>query len=283
MGSVIVREMKASGHEATIVTRNPMKVSSPSVGWEEAELVSAVNTHDVVLNLVGQPLMEKRWNAEFKQLLWESRVGSTAKIVDAMEKASSKPNCFINASSLGYYGPRGSEPITENDPGGDDFLAKLCKRWEKEALRAKGMGIRTALVRIGIVLGLEGGALSRMVTPFKLGLGGPMGSGRQYMSWVHILDVARLFVYITENQGCEGIFNGTAPNAVDNREFAKTLGKVIGKPAFLPVPGFALKLAMGEVVQILLTGQNLVPQKALDAGFEFSFPHLEEALQDLVV
>ena len=282
MGRALIKELKTAGHVVTIVTRNPAKAAGPAVGWEAGELASAVGGHDAVINLTGEPVLGKRWSGEQKNRLRESRVGSTRKIVAAMERSQTRPRCLVNASAIGFYGPRGEEPLTESDPGGHDFLAEMSRDWEGEAFKARDLGVRTAVVRIGIVLGRGGGALGRMLPPFKLGVGGTLGNGRQVMSWVHIQDLARLFCFILENEKAEGVFNGTAPHPVSNREFTRTLGKVLKRPAFLPMPGLVLRLIFGEVGEIMLTGQRVVPQRTREAGFQFRFPDLEGALRDLV-
>ncbi len=283
VGRALVGELESSGHSVTIVTRKPGSHRVYSVGWDSGELTHAVNGHDTVINLSGEPIMGRRWNTDLKQALKESRVGSTKKIVDAMEKSQNKPRCFINASAVGYYGPRSGETLSEADTCGDDFLAKLCEKWEKEALRARKLGIRVAVVRIGIVMGKDGGALSKMLPPFKLGLGGPLGNGEQIMSWIHVGDLARLFLFIMENEKVEGPVNGTAPHPLTNAEFTRTLAGVLRRPAFFSVPGLALKLVLGEVADVLLTGQRALPQKALESGFKFRFSQMEPTLKDLIL
>lgn len=281
MGRALIKELESSGHEVTIITRNREGSTVSSVGWESDQLIRAIGEHEAVINLAGESIIGKRWNESQKLRLRDSRVECTKKLVDFMKEAKTKPKVFISASAEGYYGPRGDEELDETDSGGNDFLANLCKEWEEEALHARNLGIRTAVVRLGIVLGIGGGALSKMVPQFKFCLGGPIGSGRQYLSWIHISDLTRLFLFLMERKGLEGIFNGTAPNPVTNREFAKTLGKVLHRPVWLPVPGFILKLALGGVADTILTGQKILPKKTLEAGFTFRFSHLEEALRDL--
>ena len=283
VGHALINELKTAGHTVTIVTRNPAKVDGPAVGWQAGELTSAMGAHDAVINLVGEPVLGKRWSVEQKNRLRESRVDATKRLVDAMARSQTRPRCLVNSSAIGFYGPRGEESLAESDPGGHDFLAEMSKDWEKEAFKARELGVRTAVVRTGIVLGRGGGALGQMLTPFKLGLGGTLGDGRQVMSWIHIQDLARLFLFLLENERAEGVFNGTAPHPATNREFTKTLGKVLKRPTFFPVPGLVLRLVFGEVGEIMLTGQRVVPQRALEAGFAFRFPDLEGALRDLVI
>lgn len=282
VGRNLIKELLSSGHEVTLITRRPGQLELPSIGWETKDLYAAVDSCDAVINLVGEPVLGKRWNAKQKKSLIESRVGSTEKLVAAMEHAQKKPGCFINASAIGFYGPRGNEDLTEESEAGDDFLAELSEKWEGAALKAESLGVRTVVVRIGIVLGREGGALARMLLPFKLGMGGPLGNGRQFMSWIHQSDLARLFVFLLKREKAQGIFNGTAPAPVTNAEFSKILAGILRRPAFLFVPGFILNLVFGEAAKILLTGQKVFPERALKENFEFRFPNLEGALRDLL-
>jgi uncharacterized protein (TIGR01777 family) len=189
---------------------------------------------------------------------------------------------LLTASAVGYYGARDDEGLDETAPPGEDFLAQLCVQWEAAAEAARAGGVRTAAVRTGVVLGRGGGALSRMLTPFKLGLGGPMGSGRQWMSWIHLEDLCGLFITALSDESWEGPFNGTAPQPERMADFARTLGRVLHRPTVLPTPGFAMKLLLGEAADVLLTGQHVVPTRALAAGFTFRFPDLEPALRDLL-
>lgn len=238
---------------------------------------------EAVFHLAGDPVAEGRWNAEKKRKLVDSRVLGTRNLVDTLLKLPEKPKVLVSASAVGYYGDRGEEVLTEAASPANDFLADLCVQWEREAQRAREAGIRVVTIRIGIVLGKGGGALAKMLLPFQLGIGSPLGSGKQYMPWIHIDDLADLMVFAAEHEKLSGPVNGTAPNPVTNREFTKTLGRVIGMPTFFPnVPGFALSLAVGEFGQILLHSQNAIPQAAQEAGFEFAYPDLESALENVL-
>ncbi|WP_273455724.1 TIGR01777 family oxidoreductase, partial [Nevskia ramosa] len=214
------------------------------------------------------------------------RIDTTRRLVDWMNELAAKPKVLVSGSAIGWYGPRGDEKLSEADAPGSDYSAQLCQDWEAEALRAEALGVRVCQLRTGIVLGSKGpaggGALAQMLPAFKLGGGGPMGSGQQWMSWVHRVDLIALIRFLIEHDSAQGPFNGTAPEPVRNSEFAKTLGRVLHRPAILPMPGFMLKLIVGEMAEILLTGQRVIPQAALDAGFVFRFSSLEAALRDVL-
>lgn len=241
---------------------------------------------DAVINLAGENLFNKRWNDAFKQAMRDSRVRSTENVVAALLRnprtANGTAKVLVNASATGYYGPHGDEELTEESPPGTDFLARLCVEWEDATKPAQNAGLRVALVRVGIVLGKDAGALSKLLTPFKLGGGGPAGSGRQWMSWIHHEDMTGLFLLALDNAGASGPLNGTAPNPVTNKEFSKALGRALSRPAIVPTPGFALKLLLGEVADVMLNGQRVLPKKALALGYAFKFPEIDAALDDAV-
>jgi uncharacterized protein (TIGR01777 family) len=188
---------------------------------------------------------------------------------------------LVNASAIGIYGPRGDEELTEETPPGDDFLARLCIDWEKEARAVEQAGVRSVQVRVGVVLDKQGGALAKLLTPFKLFVGGPVGSGRQYMAWIHHEDMAGLFLFALDNAACSGPLNGTAPNPVTNRDFGRALGRALGRPSFVWTPRFALRLAIGEAADVVATGQRVVPKKALELGYTFQYPTVEAALGEI--
>jgi uncharacterized protein (TIGR01777 family) len=241
---------------------------------------------DGVIHLAGENLFARRWNAAFKQLLIDSRVQGTRNVAQALarkpKRRDAQPKVLVNASAVGIYGPRGDEEVTEETPPGDDFLAGLCVQWEKEARSVESAGVRAVQVRVGIVLDRHGGALSKLLTPFKMGVGGPVGSGRQYMPWIHHADIADLFLFAFDTPSCTGPLNGTAPNPVTNKEFSKALGKALHRPAFLPTPAFGLRLMLGEVADVVTTGQRVVPKKALALGYTFRYPELGPALADIL-
>ena len=235
---------------------------------------------DAVIHLAGDPVAEGRWTAAKKARIRDSRILGTRNLVATLAALNHKPGVLVSASAIGYYGSRGDELLDERSSPGHDFLAEVCAGWEREALAAADLGVRVAIVRIGIVLGEKGGALAKMLTPFKLGLGSPLGSGRQYMSWIHIDDLVNEFLFAAREQHVRGPLNGVAPNPVTNREFTKTLGKVLQRPTFMPaVPGFALKTMLGDFGEVLLASQRVQPKAAEAAGFTFRSRELEPTLR----
>lgn len=237
---------------------------------------------DCVIHLAGEPVAEGRWTAAKKERLRESRVAGTRNLVETLAKLEHKPKVLVSASAVGYYGSRDDELLDESSEPEDDFLAEICTSWEDEANKARELGIRVVTVRVGIVLGPGGGALSKMLTPFRLGAGGRLGNGHQYMPWVHLEDLVSMILFAAKNDEIDGPINGTAPNPVTNREFTKTLGRVLRRPTIFPMPGFMLRLVMGEFGTVLLTSQRAIPKVPLDAGFEFRFTELEPALRDIL-
>ncbi len=269
------REMFGAGIE--VVDGDPMKTGP----WMEA-----VGPCDGVIHLAGENIFSRRWNAALKQLLVDSRIQSTANVVQAIGKAPNRPDgtpkVLVNASAIGWYGPRGDEELTEDTPPGDDFMAVLCVDWEKQAREAEKFGVRVAMVRVGIVLDKEGGALAKLLTPFKLCVGGPVGSGRQYMSWIHHADMVGIFVFALDTPAAIGPINGTAPNPVTNKQFGKALGRALHRPAFMWTPGFMLRLMLGQVAQIITTGQRVIPKRTMALGYQYRFPNIDEALIDIL-
>jgi uncharacterized protein (TIGR01777 family) len=245
------------------------------------EWQNAVNGADGIVNLAGEPIAAKRWNEAQKKRLRSSRLAATASLVAAIAKADGKPRFLINASAVGYYGARGDEFITENTGPGQDFLARLCVDWENEAKRAEALGVRVVLLRTGIVLARGQGALAKMIPPFRIFFGGPLGRGQQWMPWVHIDDEIGLITYLIENAEARGAFNATAPNPVTMNEFSKTLGDVLSRPSWARVPGSVLALMLGEMSEMLVNGQRAVPEAALKSGYVFKYPELLEALRAL--
>jgi uncharacterized protein (TIGR01777 family) len=235
---------------------------------------------DVVIHLAGEPVAEGRWTAAKKVRLRESRVAGTRNLVQTLAQLPQKPKVLVSASAVGYYGSRGDQILDESAGPEDDFLAEICAAWEAASHQARAAGIRVVNPRVGIVLGEGGGALSKMLTPFKLGLGGPLGNGKQWMPWIHIDDLVGLILHAVEHDELAGPMNGSAPNPVTNREFTKTLGKVLRRPTFFPpVPGFMLRLMLGEFGSVLLTSQRAIPKAALDSGYHFQYADLEAALR----
>ena len=276
IGSRVRVHLERRGHRVRAVSRRP----GADHDWSDESLARGVAATDAVLHLAGENLLAGRWNDRRKEELRMSRLETTAKLVRHLAKKSD--GVLVSASAIGYYGARGDESVGEDERNGSDFLAHLCRDWEAAARTAEASGTRVAMARIGIVLGPEGGALAKMLLPFRLGVGGPVGSGEQVYSWIHVEDLCALFAFLLEHAETRGPFNGTAPNPVRQREFARVLGRVLSRPAFMPLPGFVLRIALGEAADVLLTGVRALPRHALDAGFVYQHPDLERALRDLL-
>ncbi|MDX1693761.1 MAG: TIGR01777 family oxidoreductase [Ketobacteraceae bacterium] len=274
------------GYDVTVFTRNPKKASQ--MFGNKVNTISDMSEIrklpplEAVINLAGEGILDKRWTEARKQTLLKSRVELTEQLVATLVDSDHKPTTFISGSAVGYYGDCGDTPCPVNAPPGKDFAAMLCKQWETAANRIKAIGCRLVIVRIGIVLDKNGGAMEKMILPFKLGLGGKIGSGKQWFPWIHRTDLCRLILFLLQDSRCSGPYNATSPTPVTNKEFTEALGKVLGKPTFLPMPGFALKLALGEASQLLLGGQNATPDKALQDGFKFKYTTIEHCLKDCV-
>lgn len=292
VGSRAREELASRGYDVVVLSRR--KSEGPTAGRANGRAVSfarwvgagdeippeALQGASCIVNLAGEPIGDGRWTRKKKARIFESRVATTRALVDAIEKQAERPKVLISGSAVGYYGPRGDEEITESDRHGGDFLASVCRAWEAEASRAEDLGVRVVILRIGVVLG-RGGALERMLIPYRLYLGGPLGAGEQWFSWIHLDDLARLIAFAAESEYLRGPVNATSPNPLKMRQFSKALGKALGKPSWLPVPGFALRLAFGEMAEMLLTGQRVLPKKALEAGYEFLYPTIEGALGEI--
>lgn len=236
-----------------------------------------------VINLCGEPIAGKRWTQKQKKILRDSRILTTRAVIEAARKAKDRPKVLVNASAVGYYGARGGTALDESSSAGEGFLPGLCQEWEGEAKKAEALGTRVALVRTGIVLAKEGGALAKMLPPFRFFLGGPLGDGKQVLSWIHLEDGVNAIAFILENPSLTGPVNLTAPNPVTMKGFAQALGRVLRRPSCFPVPALVLKILLGEMSGMLLTGQNALPSKLLNHGFRFRFHRLEDALRDLLL
>lgn len=237
---------------------------------------------DCVFHLAGEPVADRRWNPEKKRRIHDSRVLGTWNLVRALAELETRPRVLVAASAVGFYGSRGDEILEETSSAGNDFLANVCREWEQASSAAAELGIRVVQCRIGVVLGMGGGAISKMLTPFKLGLGGRLGNGRQWMPWIHIDDVVGLLMYAAKSEQIAGPMNVVSPQPATNHDFTKSLAKVLRRPAMFPVPGFALKLLVGEFGQILLDSSRVVPRVAERTGFVFEFPELTGALANLL-
>jgi len=282
VGQRLRSALVASGNSVSIATRAPEKHRDASAMVEYVPWLPDLAKFDAVVNLAGEPIMGKRWSEKFKAKILSSRVEGTRKLVDAIAAAEKKPSVLVSASAIGFYGEQGERALTESSAHGDDFMAMVCEQWEREAQRAAQFGVRVVSLRIGVVLGREGGALAKMLPPFELGLGGPFGSGAMYMSWIHVQDLVELVQFAIRSQSVSGPLNGVAPGACTNKWFSKALGRALHRPAIFPMPRFAVSLAFGEVAQVMLASQHVKPERALAAGFKFKFPEIDGALRDLV-
>lgn len=289
LGPGFVQRLLARGHDVHVLARNVERSLSrlpegvTGASWDATSPLApeALADAEAVVHLAGEPVAQ-RWSKEAKHRIHDSRVVGTRVLVDAM-KAAGTVKRFVSASAIGYYGgTRGAEPLTEESSPGDDFLAQVCRGWEAEAARAREAGIRTSVVRMGVVLHPEGGALHKMLPPFRMGAGGPVGSGKQYVSWVHREDALDLLLFVLEHPTLEGPVNATAPTPVTNEVFAHALGHALGRPSVMHVPAFMLKAAMGEMAKVALEGQRVLPRRAQEAGFTFRHPDLEAALRELL-
>lgn len=273
-----------------LTTRSPQKLHQrhPAVGCIEWQSVADPPTLppdvalDQVVHLMGESIAEGRWTNEKKRRIRDSRVLGTRHLVDALLDQPQLPEVLVSASAIGIYGDPGEAEVTEAHPPGKGFLTDVCQEWEDEALRLASHGVRVVCLRIGIVLGPEGGAIGKMLPLFRWGLGGRLGSGRQWMSWIHLDDLVNMIVWALQHPNVSGPVNATAPTPVRNRDFTRGLAAAVNRPALIPAPGFGLRLALGEFADSLLYSQRVLPQVALEQGFQFGFPTLLEALQDLV-
>ena len=286
IGSALCSQLLQRGHHLTLLTRRaPPDASTPGKTWRHwmpgtsGEWEASLDGADGVINLAGEPIAARRWTANQKQRIHLSRTEATRSIVEAFAKAKRKPAFLLNGSAVGYYGPHGDEIVAEETPAGSDFLSSVCRAWEGEAQKAEPMGIRVVRLRTGIVLGPHGGALAKMLLPFKVFVGGPLGSGAQWMSWIHLEDELGLILHLIETPQAAGAVNATAPNPATMKEFCQTLGKVMHRPSWAPVPSFALRLMLGEMADMLLTGQRVVPAAAQKLGYQFRYSNLSDALK----
>lgn len=284
IGRQLCQHWLAQGHRLTVWSGRPEQVARlcGDAVRGVASLQEVIGPVDAVINLAGAPIADRPWTHKRKALLWSSRISLTETLLVWLEGLAEKPAVLISGSAVGWYGDGGERELTEaSGPVQDDFPSQLCVAWEETAQRAEALGIRVVLVRTGLVLAAEGGFLSRLLLPFKLALGGPIGNGRQWMPWVHIHDQIALIDFLLHQHDARGPYNACAPHPVRNREFAKTLGQVLHRPAFMPMPAFVLKVGLGELSGLLLGGQKALPERLLAAGFTFQFTELKAALDDL--
>jgi len=291
IGQALLAALYKSGAQVTVLSRDPARArgraaagagAAPEVvRWDpmsEPAPAQALQGRDAVVHLAGEPIAQ-RWTSKARAAIRDSRVAGTRHLVEGLQRTEPRPRTLLSASAIGYYGPRGEEPLDEDAPAGGDFLAGVCAAWEAEAQRAAELGMRVVRMRTGVVLDRNGGALEKMLPPFRLGVGGPVAGGRQYISWIHADDLVGILTAALEDDRWTGPANATAPEPVSNREFSRALGRALHRPSLLPVPGAALRLLYGEMAEIVTTGARVVPAKALVLGYEFRHPRLDEALQ----
>ena len=289
VGSRLVEQLQAQGHQPLILTRKPAAASRtfPNVEvvaytpTESGDWQQAIAGCDAVVNLAGEPIAEKRWTPQEKEEILNSRKLGTQKIVEAIAQANPKPQVLVNASAIGYYGTSETATFDETSPSGNDFLAEVCQAWEAQAQKVKESGVRLVILRFGIVLG-NGGALAKMIPPFQLFAGGPLGTGQQWVAWIHRDDLVRLIIEALTRPDREGVFNATAPNPVRMSEFCQVLGDVLHRPSWLPVPSFALEALLGEGAKVVLEGQQVLPKRTTSSGFEYRYPTVKQALEEIL-
>ncbi len=291
IGRSLVAALRERGAQVTILTRDPQRArralgNVEAVRWEPADEpapVEALAGRDAVVHLAGAPVAQ-RWSAKAKRAIHDSRTVGTANLLEGLADAGEsdgeqRPRTLISSSAIGYYGAHGDEPLDEDAPPGRDFLAQVCVEWEAAAAASTQLGMRAVQIRTGVVLDRNGGALAKMLPPFRLGVGGPVAGGRQYISWIHADDVLGMMLAALADERWSGPVNATAPEPVCNRDFSKALGHALGRPSLLPVPGLALRALYGEMAEIVTTGARVMPAKALVLGYEFAYPQLEPALR----
>ncbi len=280
IGPRLISRLLSDGHHVHVLGRRRPAGAVAFSEWDAEQGTvpeEALQNANAIINLAGEPIAQ-RWNPEIKSRIRNSRISGTHSLVKAIAQRADRPDVFISASAIGYYGDRGSEPLTETSAPGEGFLAEVCGEWEREASEAFSHGVRTTILRLGIVLGKEGGALKKMLLPFRLGVGGPMASGRQWMSWIHADDLVEAIVYALGNGVISGPVNATAPNPVENSEFAQALGAALHRPAVVRTPAFAIRMMFGEGAESVLGSQRVLPRVLEDSGFRFRYPDIGSAL-----
>ena len=289
LGAALTEKLLSEGHLVTILTRSSnTSAMRPGLGYtignpaESGSWQEEIGRHDVVINLAGASIF-RPWNARNKEAIYNSRILTTRNIVDALAKYADKETVFLSGSAVGYYGFGDNEGLDESSSPGNDFLATVVRDWETEAIKAEEYGARVVLCRIGVILGKDGGALSKMISVFKWGIGSPLGSGKQWFSWVSLPDLVNMFLFLMENKMISGPVNCTSPHPVTNREMTKALGRALHRPVFLPpVPAFLLKAILGEFSDVFVKGQKVIPGKLLENGFVFQFPDIKDAFAHLL-
>jgi uncharacterized protein len=285
IGSELVKALKARGDEVTVLSRNPgraaEKLGVQADPWQPMEgpaPAASLVGRDAAVHLAGEEISQ-RWNDESREAIRASREIGTRNLVAGIRDADPRPRALVSASAVGVYGKHGDEVVDESTPAGDDFLARVCVVWEKEAEKASDLGVRVVLMRTGVVLDRRGGALATMLLPFKLGVGGPVDGGGQYLPWIHVDDLVGLYLAAIDGEDWRGPVNAAAPEPVTNKDFSRALGRALHRPAVVPVPGFALRILYGGMAELVTEGQRVVPRRALDHGHRFRHPDLDEALR----
>lgn len=292
VGSRLVERLQQEGHQVLVLTRNPERARRlfPTAKFSSVEIVSyqplesgdwqaQLSGCEGVVNLAGAPIAESRWTPERKQEIVDSRKLGTEKIVEAIAQASPRPVVLVNSSAIGYYGTSETATFDETSPAGTDFLAQVCRDWEAAAAQVKQFGTRLVILRTGIVIG-KGGAIAKMVPPFQIFAGGPLGTGKQWFSWIHIDDLVSLILTALTQSSLEGVFNATAPQPVRMVELCQTLGEILNRPSWLPVPAFALEALLGDAAKVVLEGQQVLPKRAEATGFNYQYPTVKQALKN---
>lgn len=287
IGGKIVAALAKQRHEVLRLSRHASEGNDPRlIHWnvEKGELdPRALEGLDAVIHLAGENLSAKRWTPAFKAQILESRVKGTQLLLSALAQTTAKPKTFIAATAIGIYGDSGAQEVSEDSAPGSDFLAQVCVAWEGETRKAVDLGCRLVQLRIGMVLGKEGGALAKMLLPFKLGVGGKVGNGKQYYSWISINDLVKAFMFALTNENLSGVYNAVSPNPVTNAQFTNSLGRAVSRPAYFPMPAFAARLAFGEMADaLLLGGQKVTPSRLKAAGFQWEHPFIGEALNKII-
>ncbi len=290
IGRELCKELSLRGDELTIFSTNVEKAKAilpftkEVVKWNnfDKDYSSFLEGKDAVIHLAGASVAGKRWTPSYKKEIYDSRINTTRNLVASIEKCIRKPEVFISASAIGFYGERGDNILTETSSVGKDFLSNICDDWEKASERIEMLDVRRVIIRTGIVLSFDDGALKKMLLPFKLFIGGSLGNGKQWFSWIHHADIISLYLFLLDNQNQKGIFNAVSPKPVQMKTFAKTLGKVLHKPSLFPIPKIVLKFVMGESASAILASQKVKPEALLNAGYKFKFENLESALTELL-
>ena len=290
LGTALALDLIQDGYEVIALTRNPERVKDVPAGmqivkWDGRTAQGwgeMADGADAIVNLAGENLSAGRWTSSRKQRILESRVNAGKAITQAIEVAENKPGVVIQSSAVGYYGIRKAEGLTEAAPAGDDFLAQVCQVWEASSQPVEAHGVRRCVIRSAVFLTPKAGVLPRLLLPFRFFVGGPLGSGNQWLPWIHLQDAVRALRFLIENNTCSGIYNLIAPQQVTNRQFVKALGRVMHRPSIVPVPAFVLRLLFGEMSVMVLEGQNLSVERLQQSGFTYKFPEIEPALADLL-